>query len=870
MRVDTDRAIQAVRVENDLRSAITAFRGRLRREALSFAVDALYDWVARGVETFRANRGWIFLLDNNNALQSIPGAAVRCSNRHKSVPYQFRDRSFVWRVFLEKNGDFTNDVSKISQYMPWDDGTKSELAVPLFDEDGVEGGKVIGVYNLEADHENAFFPAYVHELQRNVTLLTVHLLVLRDWYQRSPDSDPWVWHPEPHGWNPGKLLQRFCRAVVRGAKPGGKRQPVCAIWNADPNYAWCLANSGLDYEFQAEQVLPSQSATAQVAAAPARCIRRGNAQELRCINRDKLDGLGVTEGYIASLRRLDASVRGTLNLYALDKATVLPPEKSGVEWLAQQAEDLLATLNRQREAFAKAYVHSQLTKSATAVPSAHIFRRAVMKVLPADAMTIFIPDAVTGPADAARPVRLMAIDTTGLMHAKDGKPAQTDDVSFQVCGGGQQEESLTAWCYVHADRLLRLNVPSDRTSGRYADLPSPSTNFPEILVYGDADPENRRRLGVAVKDPVGDLGAVGVIRMYRSSKGRPFTEADARLLYAIASSEKCRRLFNDWTLPNSGGGVSPPLRTALVNELQKALKQFGEVVRAGHVYLLFGQAYQEYACHPQHEDPPKSIRIESHNNATRGITRGLDGTQRVQCWFKLFSWLEAHLWRAIVAFDFPDKSTARDHEPQVYKACLAIAALLSDTNWDPHRSLFGLDSPVAPLLAAYAEHAGEADRRDIERRHGRNRKDGKDAGDAANLPPLSLTPAIIRAHLRSDAECRDLPWHLDHCPDADLAEYGVTISSNGAQCLVPLRLADRPYTNLVCDLSTDFGAALGRAIANARRLKPPGARIVSPAVDDEWIWRRLRHNVGLVVGGWSRWVARFIDYKLSSANTGRI
>ena len=134
MRVDTDRAIRAAKAEDDLRAAMTAFRRRLRREALSFAVDALYHWVARGVETYHANRGWIFLLDNNNALRSIPGAAVRCLNRHKCVPYQFRDKSFVWRVLLEKKGDFANDVNKLLQFMLWDDNTQSELAVPLFDE----------------------------------------------------------------------------------------------------------------------------------------------------------------------------------------------------------------------------------------------------------------------------------------------------------------------------------------------------------------------------------------------------------------------------------------------------------------------------------------------------------------------------------------------------------------------------------------------------------------------------------------------------------------------------------------------------------------------------------------------------------------
>jgi hypothetical protein len=336
MRFDPIRASQTAELEMNLSNALAKYRRLLRREALSCATDALYQWVARGVEWYRATWGWVFILDRNGDLRSIPGATVRSSKRCAWIPKDRKDNSFVWRVLEEGKGDFTNDVSELTRYLKLEEGTRSELAVPIFDEDGVDGGKVIGVCNLEAQDKDAFFPGVVHELQKNVSLMTLHLLVLRYWYNRDAD-DAWAWHPEAHGWSPGKLMERFCHTIVRAGSCRRTGQPVCSVWNADSARTWTLGNCGYDYEFLGSRVLPSESASWRVAHSDGRGILRGTPKEVGFYYSDKANQMGVKQVRIVSLRDTDAYVHGSLNYYALDERTSLPSDQGMVSLALKQA-----------------------------------------------------------------------------------------------------------------------------------------------------------------------------------------------------------------------------------------------------------------------------------------------------------------------------------------------------------------------------------------------------------------------------------------------------------------------------------------------------------------------------------------------------
>jgi hypothetical protein len=809
MSNDANLAIRAAELDDSLPRVVRRFRRRLRWEALSWAVDALHQWVARGVEWYNATCGWIFLLDKNKTvLRSVPGATVRSRARRVVIPRQSKRRSFMWRVVEDQKGDFANDITKLRGYWELDPDTKSELAVPLFDQDGREGGKIIGVYNLESKDREAFFPALVHELQRNAALLTVHLLVLRDWYGRKHGTRPWVWHPEVHGWHPGKLMDRFCHMVVKGASRRGEKEPVCSAWNADPQRCWVLGNSGYDYDFCSRHVLPAESATGRVAAAGERGVLRGSPEEVGFLYLSKAERMGVKRAQIVSLRRLKEAVRGTLNLYALDEKTALPTD-GGMRWLARQAEGLLATVNRQRETFGKAYVHGQLVKSASPSPDPEVFRRALMKVLPSHALSIFLPATGEG-----RHV-LKPIDSTGFVD--DSLPLS--DVSFEYKGGGQREESITAHCFTHPGGPVRINFPSDFK--RNPDVPPPAKAYPERIVYRDDDRVRRRRLGIGV---IGSNNkSLGVIRLYRSSKGRPFTDADGRLLQAIAHSAKCRSLFVNWAFEREGLKVVPdvpiPLTVALESTLQEVMTDIGEVVKQGKVFVRRGSRYQEFACHPPHEHPPEEALLE--------LPHGPQGTKPRKA---LLAWDDAHLMQAILAFDFADEASAQAQQAKVDEAAVKIAAVLSNNYWKPNMA--DLQKGEGRVMAEYVNY-------------------------------VSTLKEIVQAKLKLHDAPLLADWpRLDLCPDSDLGTYGVTLAATGLHCQVPLRAGDRIKATLLCDLDTGLAGQLAKALSDHKQLQAlgkGGPAVLNPELrwrmQHEDTWRQLRRCVARIVGAWARIVA---------------
>jgi hypothetical protein len=877
-------------MEESVQHAVEKLRYQLCREAVAHATEALHQWVARGVEWFRANCGWIFLLEPGRAgLRAIPEATVGSKKRDPRIPWEEWRHSFTWHVVRAEKGDFSNNVrAEPRGYYLLRKKTKSELAVPLYDERGHEDGDVIGVYNLEADYPNAFFPALVQELQKNVTMLIPHLLVMRKWYHQQQHDESWIWHPEVHSWSPAKLAERFCHAVVQGASRQRALPPTCTIWNADPGSrrCWVLGTCGYDNDFVSQLALNmDDSVTGTVAHFPLGKSRRGTPKEVGFRNTDKAHRMGVTQIHSGSLRNEAKNVWGALNMYALHRSTILPTDRA-MRRLCEQASHLLADVSEMRRTLGIAFVNGQLARAADPTPHPGIFRRALMKVLPCDAASLFVPQT------SGSETRLVAIASTGFLRS-DGSEVdpRTERVGFSVIGNGQQEKSITACCFTRPVPVLR-NFPSEFRSNTDG-VPAPSRDHPEVMMYGDADPFHRRRLGIGVKkpknlwaqrrgapgtEPPADApknGNVGVIRLYRSSAGRPFTRDDADFLLALASADKCGRLFENWAIQRAPSG---PVRTQLDPDipippsasiraaLRALVGDLGRSVRCGYFFVLRGAEYQEFACHPLHELPPdkESFDPESDDKQEKGVAElTVNGKPTFRAWVRLLAWSGAHLMRTILAFDCDDRPSARAllRDPHnanevptgVQKALMHIASRLTTNVFYPE-----CDPQTSPkILDEFCKYVTEAivapdEENDplLPRIH---------APGPVQVPPRKDQKLFAGAKyepVRSASE----PGHSAWCPDPDLHAYGVTVVPGGSECRIPLRTGTKHTGVLTCRLESDFAKRVGDALAAAEvyrgigRPQADGAR-----VHHEATWADLRRGVGDIVGAWTRIVAPILE-----------
>lgn len=828
----------ALDIEAQVQETVEKLREDMQNEAITRAMEALHSWVSRGVEWYHATRGWIFMVDEfGHSLRSIAGATVRSRFPEFILGRQSARESFIGRVFESAKGDFCNDVANSVDhpYYPLEQSTKAELAVPIFDANGPEKGKVIGIYNLESDSPNVFFSALVQELQKNMALLTPHLLVLHTAHHRRDDHHHWAWHPEVHGWSPGRIAERFCHAVVRGATlEWVKHQPSCSIWNVDfdtegkRNRCWVLGTCGYDYEFVRHLCLGKDSVTGKVARGGTPARDTPLLLDFRYSHKAKY--MGVRQAHIEPLQLPDSvpksMFKGTLNVYTLDPTSVLPSVRA-MRWLAQQASRLLGDIFGMRQQLGVAHINSQLASAADPTPRAEVFREALMQILPCDAASLFVARR------EGDDTKLIAVDSTGIEHP-DKK------VEWSV----KKQDSITTHCFAKPAEAIRINFQSEFD---LLGVRMPNKSNPEVVAHGDRDHLRRRRLGVAVKKDGGEQ-PTGVIRLYRSGTRRPFTQTDAELLQVLASQDRFGRLFENWAVKEEQehqreGGRQidpdipiPPSRSILfelgelfqyLNDKINNILPRDEVVRCSF-FVQRNAKYEEFVTYPVRELPDDEEFELGPNDSERGIKLIDAARERLeQAWVKLPAWSGEHVMDTVLVCDFKHPEGVPDFDRRFNEPCrerinqslAVIASRLTMNEFYPQpNECFQQLTKGLELYAQKMNHGLFSDVAYVE-------------------PPVE-------------------GLRLIECQDQELVAYGVRFTNN--ECRIPLRVGTRLKAELVCTLDPGFNSKVTthptlafREIAIQRNL------------DQAKIWGSLRRAVGIVVGAWTRVVEPKSEEKFS-------
>ena len=825
-----------------MRQAVKEYRKQLCQTVREHVLKRIYELNAQGVEWFGARAGWIFLADHEKrVLRSVPEAAFNTGLCELEIPIDAR--SIVAHVCQTKEAYWTNDVSEVPFYQQTIAETRSELCVPLFRPDGT----VLGAYNVEAAHRGAFTAAQSRELQKKVAFFIPHLLVLED-LEKSEEFGSWPWHPELHGWDPERLLTEFCRVVAQRLAHPNAPPPAATVFYVDnaKSKAWAISVFGYDYTFLNIETLGLRSAVAQVALDPARTIQRGTPQELHFERLNKAVHMNVKHAVIAPMGTPGGDdFCGTFNLYFFEDrpAAALPTDET-VRWLAEYAERIVAGINSRRQRVAVAYLYRELAKDASSSNAFASFLRVLLRCLGSQAGTIYAHERGTE--------EIRCVETTGLEGVADHTQVKYHRT--------RNKDSYTCWLANHPGRVLRTNwgpVEEKESADRPADLPSEPSNHSRERMDQDGT-YHRRSLGLGVKE--GDYHApelLGVIRILRSARAKPYVRADEQLFFVLAEESKRFFVIHSFiqaglTAPDFFGPVSIRIEEVLQESVKGCISHDYPMLQAS-VFLRYrgsSPEYRLYAYHSQaHQTAPVEFVLE--DEVVRRVwaydgkivvvpfkePQGADG---LRICVPLQVWSGPHLDQAIFALDYrgTGHTWSAERKKKVFGDARRLVATWAKNNMRANREFLKRDD--TEILGAFLRYVTTA--KDSKVRWARLRL--LNDGEIRTFDAFGPAPPFVP--------------ELQICPDSDLKEYGVSMAADGTCCSIPLMLGPIPAGELVCGLDPELARTLAEYAGQLPYASLSGRDTDAQDIAQE---RRmeaffaLRDVAGFVTGPWCRLVA---------------
>jgi putative methionine-R-sulfoxide reductase with GAF domain len=444
-------------------------------------------------------------------------------------------------------------------YNPVNRATRSEQAVPIMFQ-----GRLLGVLNQESHIPGRFCPATAKALEQETIRLVPHLLARAAHMGETPDGTAYLWNPDRHGWDMSLFLHRVITDIRTSLGEPGYAMHL-TIWYADPvdRVLFALASTGYGGAFLRTRVIEmDESFTGSVAKRPEGTVDECLAGDPRMMVRRDIDqAMGLTQVRAVTIRSCVGSDGNpqpgmVLSVYAFDPAAepAVPtaPQLQEIAALLRPQVDGYRTL---RPALATAFMMQLLSDCPD---SEDAFTRAaeiIARVLEGDAVTVF--------ARPRAPIAVSEGQSVPLHEFRDSKQlhvvAATAPLEFSLrLGQGNlapppRERSLNGSGYTvndgsptgtlaaHPGSPLRLNSPKSRgilskSTPSYVSfkirewLPKAVSAFRRCLAYGVAGRSGDR--------------ALGVLRVIRSSEGRPFTICDGDVLGAMAQA--CDDEFRSW------------------------------------------------------------------------------------------------------------------------------------------------------------------------------------------------------------------------------------------------------------------------------------------------------------------------------------
>src|SRR5262249_8984293 len=151
-------------------------------------------------------------------------------------------------------------------------------------------------------------------------------------------------------------------------------------------------------------------------------------------------------------------------------------------WLAEQAERLIASLNRQRREFARAHIRCLLAKGGSPTFDFESFRTGLLAILGGHAMSIFARDAGTH--------NLHCVDTTGLEreHGPSGADYDLKDYWDRNPSTASYNLNDDADC----DVCRATRQPGKVLRSNWDDCDNPLTQTPNLAAH--VRDRNRERI----------------------------------------------------------------------------------------------------------------------------------------------------------------------------------------------------------------------------------------------------------------------------------------------------------------------------------------------------------------------------------------
>ena len=417
-------------------------------------------------------------------------------------------------------------VTREDDYIELEPLTKSELAVPIKDEEG----RLRGVLNLESNISGTFTSADIWELATFARSITPHL-ISRHFarMKRLP------WNFDLHGWSLNEVLSDFCFHVASVLEECGTKA-ACSIWHYDTEKQ-CLvirATSGFDFGYLSTRRLPAKSFLGTVAE---RChgeTFRGHWHDFEAfVAKEKAERMGLQRVVATPIVKSgDTVADGVFNVYYFkDYADDICITDTLIRHIADEVARAIRLHGiAQRKVATEYFRHQLLEHSPPSHAAFPVILNVCREILGSEIGSIFA-------RKRNKPDEFVCVATSGL--EREGGVVETrDEAVYDI--SSEADDGFTTYLAKTPGGLIRKNdIPDESEPGIPDDL-RPKNKLRESFAVSDT--EHRRFLGLSVCSRIG--GALGVIRLLRGPDSRPYLKSDGELAQHLTSI--CTGAFEEW------------------------------------------------------------------------------------------------------------------------------------------------------------------------------------------------------------------------------------------------------------------------------------------------------------------------------------
>ena len=580
-------------------------------------------------EHFRATSGWLFVHDEDDCLVS----SVEQNTSERNLKLRV-GQGIVGHVAQTGKGYVARSTADDDHYRELVAHTRSELAAPIKSSDG----KVLGVVNLESHRCGMFSTHHVWELESLTTKFVPDILVLNDKDFVSLGADF-----NARGWGLCDVMESFLFHICDIL---GKDDITCTIWHMDweKEELWVRATAGFDAEYIGSNSLPANdSLMGEVVSQPQGYVARGHWRDFsRFLRRDKARWMGLSHVFAVPIYSPgnEAAV-GCFNLYTFFKERVVSDVV--LRHIADHFGAMWAAHERLQPAVAAAHFANVLANRKRLSSDAlfDILKHSLLESLDAESCSIFARHKDESIFECRA--------TTGI--EEDG--VRVNDINTIQYNCEEVRSGFSTYLATNPDKCIRKNDlpnPSERIGATDSDgeMIRPLKRYLETFSLSESD--HRRFLGYGVPDTKSSL-ALGIVRVLRPPKSRPFVAADEGLIRALMKTT-CH-VFREWHEEQRLNGYIKDVSRRLLpggdNLGEKEMLAFQTLIRPvssdfGSARSLVDDALQNILAFYR--------RFGGLHASIRAVTRGQDGEEV----FRQFAYHSTSSFRAPDEMRFPPVS----------------------------------------------------------------------------------------------------------------------------------------------------------------------------------------------------------------------